>query len=356
MIVSLTLDNLSSAKTLIEKANTAQLKEIISRAEALRIYAQQAKKGLEIQNQVAEIKLRAERRIGDQLKEMPKNKGAQGVGAVTRLDRTPTLKELGIEKNESSRWQAVAGLPEKEFEKHILAVKASNSELTTVGVIKLARQVASEKKRSEDAEQGSKLITSDVDFRLGDFMDVLADIKDNSIDTIITDPPYPAEFLNEWSKLSEFANRVLKSSGFCITYSGQMNLPEVIKQMSSHLTYYWTFCVYHEGKTQIVNGVNLICRWKPVLVFQKAPRHKIMKTIQDYFISEQREKTQHDWQQSESGVKYLFENFTSFGDTVIDPFAGSGTFLKVGRELKRKMIGAESDERTFNIAKVSLNL
>ena len=34
------------------------------------------------------------------------------------------------------------------------------------------------------------------------------------------------------------------------------------------LDYYWTFAVYHEGQTQIVNGVNLICRWKPVLLFQ----------------------------------------------------------------------------------------
>ena len=65
---SLTIQNLNSAKALIEKANVSQLKEIINKAEALRIYAIQAKKGLEIQNQRAEIKLRAERRIGVQLK------------------------------------------------------------------------------------------------------------------------------------------------------------------------------------------------------------------------------------------------------------------------------------------------
>ena len=38
--------------------------------------------------------------------------------------------------------------------------------------------------------------------------------------------------------------------------------------MGEHLDYYWTFAVYHEGNTQIVNGVNLMCRWKPVLIFQ----------------------------------------------------------------------------------------
>ena len=33
--------------------------------------------------------------------------------------------------------------------------------------------------------------------------------------------------------------------------------------------------------------------------------------------------------------------FTCIGDTVLDPFAGSGTTLKVAKELKRKYIGYE---------------
>ena len=129
-----------------------------------------------------------------------------------------------------------------------------------------------------------------------------------------------------------------------------MNLPEVIKRMSENLDYYWTFAVYHEGQTQIVNGVNLICRWKPVLIFQNEKK-KIQNTFQDYFISEQREKNGHDWQQSKSGVAYLIEMFTKEGDTILEPFAGSGTTIIAAREKKRNIIASEIDEKTFNIAK-----
>jgi predicted methyltransferase len=203
--------------------------------------------------------------------------------------------------------------------------------------------------REKLAEEGAKK-TIDIDFRLGDFMDVFSDIPDGSIDCIITDPPYPKEYLDQWSKLSMFAKRVLKPNGYCIAYSGQMYLPEVMHRMSEHLDYYWTFAVYHQGQTQIVNGVNLICRWKPVLIFQNG-KSKIKNTIQDYFISEQREKSGHDWQQSQSGVAYLIEMFTNPGDLICEPFAGSGTTIIVAREKSRNIIAAEIHENSYNITK-----
>ena len=190
----------------------------------------------------------------------------------------------------------------------------------------------------------------EIDFRLGDFEEVFKDIPDGSIDCIITDPPYPKEFIDVWSKLSRFAKRVLKPNGYCVAYSGQMYLPEVMKRMCENLDYYWTFAVYHEGQTQIVNGINLMCRWKPVLIFQNGKK-KIENTFQDYFISEQREKNGHDWQQSKSGVAYLIEMFTKKGDTILEPFAGSGTTMIVAKAKGRNVIGAEIDEKTFNIAK-----
>ena len=193
----------------------------------------------------------------------------------------------------------------------------------------------------------------EIDFRLGDFEEVFADLPDGSIDCIITDPPYPYEFIEVWTKLSRFAKRVLKPNGYCIAYSGQMYLPDVIKRMNEHLDYYWTFAVYHEGQTQIVNGINLMCRWKPVLIFQNGKK-KIENTFQDYFISEQREKNGHDWQQSKSGVCYLIEMFTKEGDTIFEPFAGSVTTIIAARDKNRNILSAEIDEKTYNIAKALL--
>jgi hypothetical protein len=47
----------------------------------------------------AEIKVRAERRLGELLVEMPKNAGARGKGVRSHDESTPTLAELGIERN-----------------------------------------------------------------------------------------------------------------------------------------------------------------------------------------------------------------------------------------------------------------
>jgi hypothetical protein len=61
-------------------------------------------------------RVRAERRAGELLREMPKNEGASAGGEkdgprgtyVVPRDETPTFADLGISKNQSSRWQKLA--------------------------------------------------------------------------------------------------------------------------------------------------------------------------------------------------------------------------------------------------------
>jgi hypothetical protein len=74
-----------------------------------------------------------------------------------------------------------------------------------------------------------------IDLRLGDFRDVLADVPDNSIDLVLTDPPYAAEFLPLWSDLGAFASRVLKPTGLLLAMVGAMYLPEVTQRLGEHL-------------------------------------------------------------------------------------------------------------------------
>ena len=52
----------------------------------------------------------------------------------------PKLSDLGITKNQSSQWQAVASLPEEVFEEHIEETKAKKKELTTSDMVKLAKK------------------------------------------------------------------------------------------------------------------------------------------------------------------------------------------------------------------------
>ena len=67
-----------------------------------------------------EIKTRAERRAGEMLLTLEKSKGTRlGGTSVVPPGNEPTLKEIGVTKNESSRWQALAKIPEPQFEDEI---------------------------------------------------------------------------------------------------------------------------------------------------------------------------------------------------------------------------------------------
>lgn len=84
-----------------------------------------------MQNQCAEIKLRAERKAGEMLAaDGPAHGGDRR--SETR-SHGETLNGLGITKSQSSRWQSIASIPETRFEQHVAETRQANRELTTAG-------------------------------------------------------------------------------------------------------------------------------------------------------------------------------------------------------------------------------
>lgn len=55
----------------------------------------------------------------------------------------------------------------------------------------------------------------------------IAELEDNSIDLIITDPPYTTDMLHLFEALADFAARKLKPGGSVVFYFGQLNEPEI---------------------------------------------------------------------------------------------------------------------------------
>lgn len=114
----------SAVDALAECKSVDEVKDWADRAAATQAYAKMAKdKRLEVD--AAEIRIRAERRLGEMLIEQKAagglSTGAMGVGksAVARNDRTPTLAEVGVTKDLSSRAQKIAAVPKAEFEAEV---------------------------------------------------------------------------------------------------------------------------------------------------------------------------------------------------------------------------------------------
>lgn len=143
-------------KAAIQEARSIdEVKAIRDKAEAMRLYAKQARESLEVQNSIAEIKIRAERRAGELLKDMADSgeRMSQTTGQVLH-DETPklTLDEIGISRTQSHRWQTIASLPEERFESHIATVLDKNEELTSVGMYLAAKGVPKALQQSENNE------------------------------------------------------------------------------------------------------------------------------------------------------------------------------------------------------------
>ena len=127
---------------LAEAHRVDEVKDIRDKALAMAAYARQAKDTAMVEWST-EIKVRAERRAGELLRDMPKNSGARGIGtsAIPLSDDTPpTYEELGISLNQASRWQKLAGVDEDKFEAAVEAAKEVAREVTATRVMRLAAE------------------------------------------------------------------------------------------------------------------------------------------------------------------------------------------------------------------------
>lgn len=120
------------ARDALAKAHTIEdAKKIIDLAAMAEVYARRLGLAKEALQEAIEVRIRAERRMGELLGDMElsagsrgqlsgKTSGGQPVLAVTRDDCQkivpPTLSDLGVTKNESSRAQRLASLPLEAFD------------------------------------------------------------------------------------------------------------------------------------------------------------------------------------------------------------------------------------------------
>jgi hypothetical protein len=131
---------------LAEAVRADEVMNIRDKSAAIAAAARVAKdKQLEID--ASEIRIRAERRLGEMLREQKQgeglNKGAAGsvVTGTHRdpvMDTTPTLASVGISKKLSSRAQSLAAIPVEDFEVTLDEHRAQQQAVTTATMQKLA--------------------------------------------------------------------------------------------------------------------------------------------------------------------------------------------------------------------------
>lgn len=232
--------------------------------------------------------------------------------------------------------------------------KARNGEIGIHKAYKeTKKKIDLEKNRTELMEKAKEVESLPETVRLvhGDFLTDYKQLGENSVDAIITDPPYVKEWLHNYEPFAKAAAYVLKPGGFLITYVGHIHIDQILDQIRQHLDYYWIACLKHAGTISAVHSRSVQCWFKPILIFQKPPRTKPKRYFNDYIQGSGKEKNAHEWQQGEEELRQIFEPFTDPGDVVLDPFMGSGTVISMAHKMGRIGIGFDIDKDNVEIVK-----
>jgi hypothetical protein len=319
---------LDRAARALARCNVDKAKSIRDKAQALEVYARQAKQSASLERQCATIRLRAERRIGQLLSGMVKPGNPQWSHAATI-----GLRKLGITKSQSSRWQTAATLPEKEFERYL----ATGQDLSTAALLKL---VTAKRQPTMGARSGGSILTGDVT-RLFDYVD------NDTVDLILTDPPY--DRIDLYEQLGELAAAKLKPGCLCLAYCGQYHLPAVLEAMGRHLDYHWTFAIHFGGPHRAVYAKKIANTWHPLVAFSKG--RSAAGWIMDMLESGGKEKDAHNYQKTLTDVEYIVAKLTMPGALVVDPYCGSGTVPAACKRLGRRWLACEIDSSTARVAR-----
>lgn len=107
----------AACRALTEARAVDEVKDILNKAIAIRLYARQAK-NRQLEADAFEIRLRAERRVGEMMAAQPKDKGGHaGLYENPACDRPASLADAGIDKNLANRARKLQALPADQFER-----------------------------------------------------------------------------------------------------------------------------------------------------------------------------------------------------------------------------------------------
>jgi site-specific DNA-methyltransferase (adenine-specific) len=198
-----------------------------------------------------------------------------------------------------------------------------------------------------------------------DCIKALPMLPDNSVNFILTDPPYITRYKSRdgqtvhnddndaWLKPA-FAQmfRVLASDSFCVSFYGW---PQAARFMSAYraagfrIVGHLMFPKRYASSTRFVQyrheSAHLLAKGNP-----RAPE----KPIPDVIAWQYTGNHYHPTQKPLAALTPIIDSFSRPGDVVLDPFAGSGSTLLAAKKLGRSFIGIELVGRYCNLARQRL--
>lgn len=224
-----------------------------------------------------------------------------------------------------------------------------------------------------------------------DCIEVMTSIEENSVDLILTDPPYNlGNFMRDrdtnlkkmrdnffgsagWDDLSfeeweesmdrffEESVRVLKHGGSMIVFMAIIKVESIIKIAERHGLYYKTTGIWHKlnpmPRNMNLHFVNSTETWIYFTYKKKTGTfNNDGKMIHDFIETAvasngERRFGKHPTQKPVKLMEFFVNVLSNENDTILDPFMGSGSTGVAAIKNDRNFIGVELNEKYYNIAR-----
>lgn len=213
-----------------------------------------------------------------------------------------------------------------------------------------------------------------------DCIEGMQTIADNSIDLIVTDPPYPTTargsagnsggmlqkkinrqgrvFNHNDIDVNEYAGefyRILKEKTHCYVMTNHVNLHKMLTAFQG-VGFKFTKCLIWDKGNKIM-GQYYMSQFEYILFFRKGKAKKINHCGTSDILSIPNKKTKgvdgknlHDTEKPVELMKILIKNSSNVGDLVLDPFVGIGATAIACAESGRNFIGFELDKDYYDIS------
>ena len=224
----------------------------------------------------------------------------------------------------------------------------------------------------------------------GDCIEIMKDLVDESVDCILTDPPYNLGlFMHKrntnikqmrensfayagWDNLDYQAwyevmktffyqcSRVLKKKGTLLVFMSIIKVESIIKIAEEFGFYYKTTGIWHKTnpmpRNMNIQYVNSTECWIYMInqgtsgTFNNAGKLKHDFIESSICPISEKKFGKHPTQKPLKIIKDFIITLTNPNDIVLDPFMGSGTTCVASLELGRKYLGIEIDKNYYTIA------
>jgi site-specific DNA-methyltransferase (adenine-specific) len=265
------------------------------------------------------------------------------------IRRNPAMGEF---KNESQAKHAMGRQQEQAIRTVLAALKVTEQKND---------QPSNEPKPMFETYTHNDLTLVNADSQL-----VISTLPDDSIDCLITDPPWqvlydetfgsnPHEGLELTKNVLRLLYPKLKSGSLCILYAATRHvitgrIYELIQSCG-----YFIYPGIHIWYKQHTAGSSLPYRelksdYEPALLFSKGQGRNFNHPMWAVLPGTVEGKRYHPAQKCVNVLEQLIENFTVPGELVIDPFMGSGQTMIACRNLKRRGLGIELNKDHYSTA------